>query len=70
MRRDAVLREALIVTVALFPAFALVADGQLVRALIALVPGVVLIVLAHIPRARASNWGIAADRGRRHASPG
>ena len=58
-RRDAVLREALIVTVALFPAFALIADAQLVRALIALVPGVALIVLAHVSRVRASHWGIA-----------
>jgi hypothetical protein len=59
VRRDAVLREAVIVAVALFPAFALVADAQLVRALIALVPGIALIVLAHVPRTRASHWGIA-----------
>jgi hypothetical protein len=59
LRRDAVLREALILAVALFPAFALVADAQLVRALIAIVPGVALIVLTHLPRVRASHWGNA-----------
>ena len=60
LRRDAVLRELVILTVALFPAFALIADAQLVRALIALVPGVALIVLAHVAPVRASHWGIAA----------
>jgi hypothetical protein len=59
LRRDAVLREALVLTVALFPAFALMADGQLVRALIAVVPGVAVIVLAHVRSVQASHGGIA-----------
>lgn len=57
--RDAVLREALLVAVALFPSFALVADGALMPALIALVPAVLLLVLAHLPRVRAAHAGPA-----------
>ncbi len=59
VRRDAVLREAVILTAALFPVFALLADQHLPRALIALVPGVALIALAHVPPVRASHGGIA-----------
>ncbi len=59
-RRDAVLREALILAVALFPALALAADAQLPRALVTLALGVVLVVLAHVERVRSSHWGIAA----------
>ncbi|MEO5920801.1 MAG: hypothetical protein ABIQ01_06630 [Pseudolysinimonas sp.] len=58
-RRDAALRELLLVAVALFPAFALVADRAVVPALIALVPAVALLVLSHVPRLRASDAGLA-----------
>ena len=53
------LREALLVAVALFPSFALVADGALLLALIALVPAALLLVLAHLPRVRAAHAGPA-----------
>ena len=57
--RDAVLREALIVAIALFPAFALLADRAWPWALAALAPAVALLVLTHVTRARESHRGVA-----------
>jgi hypothetical protein len=50
--RDAVLREAVIIAVAVFPVAALLADGQRRFAAVAAVPSVALLVLAHLPRVR------------------